>query len=108
MTFPTDVSVPLLKNIRRDAPKAQCTMRATGVSTNPTLTWSATGATSYDVSFGTTNPPPQVVSGISSASYTPAIVANGTTYFWQVIARNASGSTTGPVWSFTTASTPPA
>jgi peptide/nickel transport system substrate-binding protein len=34
MTFPADVSVPLLKNIRRDAPKAQCTMRATGVSTN--------------------------------------------------------------------------
>ena len=34
MTFPTDVSVPLLKNIRRDAPKAKCTMRETGVSTN--------------------------------------------------------------------------
>ncbi|MFI5001738.1 MAG: ABC transporter substrate-binding protein, partial [Reyranellales bacterium] len=34
MTFPTDVSVPLLKNIRRDAPQAQCTMRATGVATN--------------------------------------------------------------------------
>ncbi len=34
MTFPTDVTVPLLKNIRKDAPKAQCTMRETGVSTN--------------------------------------------------------------------------
>jgi len=34
MTFPTDVSVPLLKNIRRDAPSAVCTMRATGVATN--------------------------------------------------------------------------
>jgi peptide/nickel transport system substrate-binding protein len=34
MTFPSDVSVPLLKNIRRDAPKAQCTMRFTGVATN--------------------------------------------------------------------------
>jgi peptide/nickel transport system substrate-binding protein len=34
MTFPTDVTVPLLKNIRRDAPQAQCTMRETGVSTN--------------------------------------------------------------------------
>jgi len=34
MTFPTDVTVPLLKNIRKDAPQAQCTMRATGVSTN--------------------------------------------------------------------------
>jgi peptide/nickel transport system substrate-binding protein len=34
MTFPTDVSVPLLKALRKDAPQAQCTMRATGVSTN--------------------------------------------------------------------------
>jgi peptide/nickel transport system substrate-binding protein len=34
MTFPTDVTVPLLKNIKADAPKAECTMRATGVSTN--------------------------------------------------------------------------
>ncbi len=34
MTFPTDVTVPLLANIRKDAPQAQCTMRASGVSTN--------------------------------------------------------------------------
>ncbi len=34
MTFPTDVTVPLLANIRKDAPHAQCTMRTTGVSTN--------------------------------------------------------------------------
>ncbi len=34
MTFPADVTVPLLKNVRRDAPQAQCTMRASGVSTN--------------------------------------------------------------------------
>jgi len=34
MTFPADVTVPLLKNIRRDAPQAQCTMRESGVSTN--------------------------------------------------------------------------
>jgi peptide/nickel transport system substrate-binding protein len=34
MTFVADVTVPLLKNIRKDAPNAQCTLRATGVSTN--------------------------------------------------------------------------
>jgi peptide/nickel transport system substrate-binding protein len=34
MTFPTDVTVPLLKNLRKDAPQARCTMRDTGVSTN--------------------------------------------------------------------------
>jgi peptide/nickel transport system substrate-binding protein len=34
MTFPTDVTVPLLKNMKKDAPHAVCTMRGTGVSTN--------------------------------------------------------------------------
>lgn len=34
MTFPADVTVPLLKNIKQDAPHAQCTMRASGVNTN--------------------------------------------------------------------------
>ena len=34
MTFPSDVTVPLLKNIRHDAPKALCTMRESGVSVN--------------------------------------------------------------------------
>jgi peptide/nickel transport system substrate-binding protein len=34
MTFPADVTVPLLKNIRHDAPKALCTMRESGVSVN--------------------------------------------------------------------------
>ena len=34
MTFPTDVSVPLLKEIKSQAPHAQCTNRLTNVSTN--------------------------------------------------------------------------
>ena len=34
MTLPVDVTVPLLKNIRKDAPNAQCTMRSTGVAAN--------------------------------------------------------------------------
>jgi peptide/nickel transport system substrate-binding protein len=34
MTFPADITVPLLKNIKHDAPQAQCTMRESGVSTN--------------------------------------------------------------------------
>ena len=34
MTFPTDLTVPLYKNMRKDAPHAECTMRGTGVSTN--------------------------------------------------------------------------
>ena len=34
MTFPTDITVPLMKEIKRDAPQAMCTMRNTAVSTN--------------------------------------------------------------------------
>jgi peptide/nickel transport system substrate-binding protein len=34
MTFVADVSVPLLKTIKKDAPNAQCVLRSTGVSTN--------------------------------------------------------------------------
>ena len=79
---------------------------ATGVATNATLTWSGAGATSYDVSFGTANPPPQVTTSQAAASYQPATTAAGTTYFWRVLARNAAGTTTGPVWSFTTAAAP--
>jgi hypothetical protein len=82
---------------------------ATGVVTNPTLTWSSSGATSYDVKFGTANPPPQVTTGQAAASYTPATLAFSTTYRWQIVAHNSTGTTTGPVWSFTTgASSAPA
>jgi hypothetical protein len=75
---------------------------ATNVATAPTLTWSSSGATGYDVNFGTVNPPPAVATGQAAASYTPAPLANSTTYYWQIVANNASGSTAGPVWSFTT------
>src|SRR4029077_10887871 len=58
---------------------------ATSVSTTPTLTWSSTGATSYDVKFGTSNPPPQVSTGQASASYAPGTLATSTRYFWQIV-----------------------
>ena len=34
MTFPMDVSVPLLKDVQSQAPQAQCTLRPTNVTTN--------------------------------------------------------------------------
>src|SRR5690606_31062485 len=77
------------------------------VGTSVTLTWSAAGATSYDVRFGTANPPPAVSTNQAAASYTPSGLQANRTYFWQIVARNAQGSTTGPVWSFSTGSAPP-
>src|SRR5262249_50708468 len=79
----------------------------TGLSTSATMTWSSSGATSYDVNFGSTNPPAQVATGVPTAAYASAGMANSTTYFWQVVARNAGGATPGPVWSFTTIVAPP-
>ena len=80
---------------------------ATGVSTSPTLSWSSTNATSYDVAFGTSNPPPSVSTGQAAASYALGALVTNTSYFWQVTAHNAAGATTGPVWSFTTQAAPP-
>jgi regulation of enolase protein 1 (concanavalin A-like superfamily) len=82
---------------------------ATAVPSTPVLAWTASGATSYGLAFGTSNPPPQVVTSQTAASYTPGTLSTGTTYYWRVTATNSGGSTTGPVWSFTTAAatTPP-
>ena len=80
---------------------------ATDLGSAPTLTWSAPGAAAYDVNFGRTSPPPAATIGQTVASYPTPPLENGTTYFWQVVARNANGATTGPVWSFTTAAAPP-
>src|SRR5207302_1115693 len=79
---------------------------ATGVSRTATRTWTASGATTYDVQFGTTNPPPQVIMGQTNASYSPPPLTAGATYFWRVVARNSGGASTGPVWSFTTIAAP--
>lgn len=79
---------------------------AVDVAINPSLSWSASGAASYDVRFGPVNPPPPAVSNITVPAYIPGTLNNSTTYYWQVVARNSGGTTSGPIWSFTTASAP--
>lgn len=75
----------------------------TSVSTGADLKWSATsGATSYDVYFGTNAAPAMLMSNISANSAALPTLAAGTKYYWMVVARNAAGTTTGPLWSFTT------
>lgn len=83
------------------------------VAANPTLKWNAaTNATSYDVNFGTQNPPaPYWTAWTGGTTFNKTTTKAGTKYYWQIVAKNASGTTKGPVWSFTTASssttTPP-
>jgi len=76
---------------------------ATGVATNTDLSWTAgTGATSHDVYFGTTSP--GTFRGNQTATtYDTGTMAEDTTYYWRIDAKNAQGTTTGVVWSFTTA-----
>jgi hypothetical protein len=62
-------------------------------------------AQSWDVCFGLYNGPPTVSSGQTATSYDPGMLAPGTTYHWQVLARYAGGGQTrGPEWTFTTGS----
>ncbi|MGO9094211.1 MAG: glycoside hydrolase domain-containing protein [Bryobacteraceae bacterium] len=80
---------------------------ATGVSLTPALTWSAaSGATSYNVYFGTTSSCAQVGS-TTGTSYSPGTLSASTVYYWRVVAVNAAGSTSSATWSFTTAAPVP-
>jgi hypothetical protein len=90
-----------------------------GVTGTPIRWYAVSGATAYDVYFGATSTPPKVASlTVNGTSCTPEpcvsasvpgtiffrpAAAPNTTYYWRIVARNASGSTSGPVWSFKTA-----
>lgn len=79
------------------------TTASTGVSLTPTLTWgTVVGATSYDVYIGTTLPG-SPTSNVTTNSYSPSTLLNGTTYSWKVIAKNTCGSSTSSsTFTFTT------
>lgn len=72
---------------------------------NLVLSWSdGGGATSYDVYFGTDSTPDssKYKGNQTSTTFNPGTLYNGTTYYWRVDAKNAQGTTTGDIWSFTT------
>ena len=75
---------------------------ATSVSITPTLSWTAgTNATSHLVYFGTTSPG-TYQGEQAGTTYDTGTMASITTYYWRVDEKNAGGTTTGTVWSFTT------
>jgi len=83
-------------------PTTSATNGAVGVTVAPTLSWQSTGATSFDLRFSASNPPAAFINDLTPVYYEASGLSSGTKYYWQVIAKNAAGSTTGPIWSFTT------
>ena len=71
-----------------------------------TLRWSDDAeADLYDLHFGTSNPPARYVPGLVNAEMTivPSQLQPNTTYYWQVVSRNACGYVVkSDVWSLTT------
>ncbi|MHC4740115.1 MAG: hypothetical protein ACYS9Y_14495, partial [Planctomycetota bacterium] len=82
---------------------------ATDVSITTTLSWTAgTDATSRDVYFGTSSPG-AFQGNQTQTTFDPGTLSYDVTYYWRIDEVNASGTTTGVVWNFTTeaAPTPP-
>jgi len=75
-----------------------------GVSIDQQLRWGAVSGATYNVYFGTNNPPSNIINGTNTASITfdPGTLTGNTTYYWRIDSTNVAGTTAGIVWSFTT------
>jgi fibronectin type 3 domain-containing protein len=78
------------------APPAPTALAATAGNAQVTLSWTAiSSASSYSVYRGTTaggESTTAIASGITTASYTDGGLTNGTTYYYEVAAVNAGGT----------------
>jgi outer membrane protein assembly factor BamB len=78
------------------------------VSITKNLGWTAgsgVGVVSHDVYFGTSSPG-TFQGNQAGTTFNPGTMTAYTTYYWRIDERNESGTTTGDVWSFTTAPLP--
>ncbi len=72
-----------------------------------TLSWGCSDADgdpiTYDVYFGTVNPPALVASAQTPQSYNPGTLAFSTAHYWRIVAHDDHAhETSSPTWSFTT------
>ncbi|NBV14488.1 MAG: hypothetical protein EBS07_10535, partial [Sphingobacteriia bacterium] len=68
---------------------------ATNIAYTPTLGWNAVpGATSYDIYFGTANPPTTLVGNTTNLTYSITGLGPSTVYYWRVVPRNGFGTPT--------------
>jgi hypothetical protein len=77
----------------------------TSVSTSSSLGWTAgSGATTRGVYFGTAASldAGDYQGNQGGTTYDPGPLSANTTYWWRIDEANAQGTTTGPLWSFTT------
>ena len=74
-----------------------------GVWVDATLSWEGGGgATSYDVYFGTSDPPDFIRNQTGATYDPPGDLNHDTLYYWRIDPRNGAGVTTGALWSFRT------
>ncbi len=80
---------------------------AVGVPLEVTLGWT-TGAEAdtFDLFFGTVNPPPPYQAGLTDSFFDLPATVSGQHYYWRVVASNECSSTSSPVWDFTTCIVP--
>lgn len=94
--------------------------QAPGLPTNPTpsnnapeqsvnvdISWTCSDPDNdpltFDVYFGTDNPPSLATANQSEFTYNPGTLTQNTQYYWKIVARDDQGNQTeGPVWTFTT------
>ncbi|MBN1280587.1 MAG: hypothetical protein JXA00_02960 [Candidatus Thermoplasmatota archaeon] len=85
---------------------------ATNVPINAQLSWTGgdpdtMDTVTYDVYFGTSSPPPLVVSNKTGANYNPGTMPYTTQYYWKVVSWDNYGlSAQGPEWEFITGEEP--
>jgi hypothetical protein len=76
---------------------------STGVTIFIELKWtSSEPGLTYDIYFGTVNPPPLVMVNQSEIAYRPNRLLLNTTYYWQIVSHNGQQTNQSPVWDFTT------
>ena len=74
---------------------------SSNIASDSMLIWEGTlNADSYDVYFGTTNPPP-FVNNQKETTYIPGNMEKGTKYYWRIDSKNSNGISEGANWAFT-------